>query len=182
MIYAFFAVRAFLPSVPRIFLVPAAFLPGLRVTEPSTFSRAPSTLSLTLAFLLWWVAGALFFTPAPVALFLVAVFVAGLRAVVVLRLRSGVVETVGTTRGFEWPVAARVDAIAVVCCLLKFVYFRSGSWQLLDRVYHNKRSVASRSCGGRGPARAGMCREKKEKVVELSGRGRLYTCDQESVI
>lgn len=39
-------------------------------------------------------------------------FVAGLVVVVVdLRLRSGVVEMEGRTRGLEWPVEARVAAI-----------------------------------------------------------------------
>lgn len=90
--------------MPRIFFVPAAFLPGLRVTVPSAFSSAPLTLSVTVAFLLWWVLGALFLvTPAPVVDFLVVdLLEAGFVVVVVdLRLRSGVVEIDGKTRGLE---------------------------------------------------------------------------------
>lgn len=85
---------------------------------PSAFSTAPSILSFKCDFLLWWVLGALFLTPAPVVLFLVVVFlvvVLGLvaRVAVVLRFRSGVVDTALRMRGFELPVAARVDAIAI---------------------------------------------------------------------
>ena len=96
--------------MPFIFLVPAAFLPGLRVRVPSTFSSAPSALSFTFGFLL------VFVTPAPVVLFLVVAFlVVGLRVVVVdLGLRSGVVEMAAATRGLELPVEARVAAIVMV--------------------------------------------------------------------
>lgn len=89
--------------------MPAAFFPGLRVTFPSAFSSAPSTLSLIFGFLLWCVAGARFFvTPAPVVLFGAALFVP-----VALRFRSGVVEIDATTRGLELPVDARVAAMTV---------------------------------------------------------------------
>lgn len=103
------------PSVPRILRVPAAFFPGLRVILPTNFSAAPSILSLRCGFRLWWVAGALV---APVC-FLTPVW----RWVVVVvlplcRLRSGSVDTVRCTRGLEWPVEARVEAVMfVVLCL-----------------------------------------------------------------
>lgn len=88
---------------------------------PSTFSTAPSTLSLIAAVVepavaVFFLAGARFLpTPAPVVVVPAAFFAAGLRFLVpvvvdvgVLRLRTGSVETGAKTRGLEWPVAPRV--------------------------------------------------------------------------
>ena len=92
-------VRLFFPSVPLIFFVPAVFLPGLRSTVPTSFSAAPSTLSLIDGLRLWCVAGARFWTPAPVFL-------------VMVRLRDGEVEIDCKMRGLELPVAERVEGMA----------------------------------------------------------------------
>src|SRR2546421_10034732 len=95
-----FRLRDFLPSVPLIFLVPAPTLPGLCSILPTTFSTAPSTLSLMLGLRLWWVAGARFLvTPAVER----GLEVLALVFLVVVRLRDGSVETVATTRGLELP-------------------------------------------------------------------------------
>lgn len=50
-------------------------------------------------------------TPAPVVDFFGVTFFVTDLVVVDLRLRSGVVETDGKTRGLEWPVEARVAAM-----------------------------------------------------------------------
>lgn len=53
-------------------------------------------------------------TPAPVVDFFVVAFLVPVLVVVDLRVRSGVVEMDGRTRGLELPVEARVAAISLV--------------------------------------------------------------------
>jgi len=112
------AVLGLAPSVPLIFLVPAAFSSGSPSTAPLTFLATPFVLVATVVFL---AGAATFFFATPAGLLpLTAVFLGPLFAPVLAETLFFVVVgsgTVGKILGRELPVALRVPSRAIVAVL-----------------------------------------------------------------